>query len=104
MSEAERILLLFLTDVRQEGVRFSSQENRVVLANAPQKNAILARRGIGEITLELSAKYEVTALDCAGESLGTVPVRIEKGKLQFTADNFSIQDRVVFAYELKRVP
>lgn len=104
LSEAERILLLFLTDVRQEGVRFSSQENRVVLANASQKNAILARRGIGEITLELSAKYEVTALDCAGEPLGTVPAHFEKGELRFTADNFSIPARVIFAYELKRIP
>ncbi|WP_294436442.1 hypothetical protein [uncultured Victivallis sp.] len=104
LEEAGRILLLFLTDVRQEGIIFSSQEDRVVLKEAPRTNAILARRGIGEITLELSAKYEVIALDCAGEALGTVPVRFEKGKLQFIADNFSIRDRVIFAYELKRVP
>lgn len=104
LAEADRILLLFLTDVRQEGVRFSSQENRVVLANAPQKNPILARRGVGEIALELPGRYEVVALDCAGGRLGSVPARFEKGKLRFTADNFAIPDRVIFAYELKRIP
>ena len=104
LEKAGRILLLFLTDVRQEGIVYSSQEDRVVLKEAPRTNAILARRGIGEITLELPVKYEVVALDCAGEALGTVPARFEKGKLCFTADNFSIPNRVIFAYELKRIP
>lgn len=104
LAEAERILLLFLTDVRQEGVRYASQENRVVLASAPRENAILARRGMGEITLELPSKYQVTALDCAGEPLGKIPARFEKGKVRFTADNFAIPGQVIFAYELKRLP
>lgn len=103
LGESDRILLFFLTDIRQEGILFASEEGNVLLENPPHSNAILARNGTAEITLKLSpGNWSVVALDDSGKTLGTVPLIQKNGMIRLNADNFLFPGKVIFAYELKQ--
>ncbi|MPN11247.1 hypothetical protein SDC9_158548 [bioreactor metagenome] len=103
LAESERMLLLHLTDLRAEGVRYLSLENKVILADAPRENEILGRRGVMEAELAIVAgPCRLYALDHSGTRLGEIPVRSTNGRLQVTLDTFAVPGNVVFAYELVR--
>ena len=102
LDRSDRILLFFLTDLRQEGILFSSEECNVVLKNPPRGNPILVRKGTAEISLKLMpGEWKATALDHSGKPLGSVPLRLRNGRICLNANNFHFPGNVIFAYELK---
>lgn len=101
LREARRILLLHVTDVQEEGIRYATRDMQVILENATSRQ-LLARRGVAELELRTAGTgWKLFALDFSGQRLGEIPVRTTKEGIRFTADSFAGKN-VVFAYELIR--
>ena len=100
LPDSKRILLLHLTDVRPEGLRYYSAESQIVLAE-PKSSSLLGRHGIVEFALQSSiTNHRLYALNCSGKRLKQLPFKHRKGVIHFTADTFSVDGEVIFAYEL----
>lgn len=103
LSGSERILLLHLTDLRTEGICYLSEENKVILKDAPRGNNILGRHGIMRTELKATGNYRLYALDHDGSRLAEIPVASSGNKLQITLDTFCLSEKVVWAYELVKL-
>lgn len=100
LREAGRILILHVTDCRQEGSVFDS-EKLAVLKSYGDKSTVIGEHGVCEMRLTVPvADWKLYALDFDGARIGKVPFRYRDGSLEFTADTFREPGRVVFAYEL----
>ncbi len=103
LKNSRRVLLFFLTDIRQEGMLFASEEGSVVLKEPLKTSSLLVRRGKADVTLELAAgKWSVTALDDSGKTLGSVPLVSKNGKYHLKIDNFQFPGKIIFAYDIKQ--
>lgn len=103
LNESGRILLLHITDVRQENTVFLSAENRVVTKEPSKDDAMLGKHGVARFTLNVLGDFKLYALERDGSVLGEIPFRKIAGGVEFSADTFRIPGKVVFAYELKRL-
>lgn len=102
LPDSGRILLLHLTDVRPEGLRYYSAENQIVLAEPPP-GPLLGRHGIAEFSLKTaSPALRLYPLSLSGKRHAPIPFEYRGGILRFTADTFRLPGDVVFAYELIR--
>ncbi|MDD3153514.1 MAG: hypothetical protein PHS41_01500 [Victivallaceae bacterium] len=103
LVESNRILLLHLTDVQLEGMKFDSADMRKVLHYSSGK--LLAKKGIATIRLRLAGKFDGTiyALDLHGNRIAPIAFkRASDGAIVWDADTFRVPKQVVFAYELVR--
>lgn len=106
LLEAERILLLHLTDVQVEGSEYLENSNGSRLyRKIPPVGTLLARRGQADVLLRLpEARWRLYALNLSGRRMYELPFSQTEGVLKFHADTFGRGTEVVFAYELIREP
>ena len=85
VSQSERLLLSHLTDVQNTGVRFAERARKTLLSNG--KLPYLVRMGQAEVSLALNAPqtYAVYALSTNGRRLQKLLVKVDNGRLCFTA-------------------
>ncbi len=101
LADSGRILLLHVTDVRNEGIKYGSKERKVILEN-DKAGQLLAKRGVADFTLRVAGEgWKLYALDFTGKRLGETPFTRGEAGLSFQADTFR-GNAVVFAYELVR--
>ena len=101
LRSSNRILLLHVTDVQEEGAKYSGRDMRVILENADTRQ-LLARKGVAEISVRTPpGNWKLFALNFSGRRIGEVPFRTTADGIGFTADTFFGKE-VVFAYELTR--
>ena len=103
LAKSGRVLLLHITDVRQENTHYLSRENRVIIKEPSQDDINLGKYGTARFNLKTSGNFKLYALERDGSVLGTVPFRKTADGIEFTADTFRIPGKVVFAYELKKL-
>jgi exosome complex RNA-binding protein Csl4 len=103
LAKSGRVLLLHITDVRQENTHYLSGENRVITREPSQDDVNLGKYGTAKFTLQTSGNFKLYALERDGSVSGTVPFRKTADGIEFTADTFRIPGKVVFAYELKKL-
>ena len=101
LAESGRILILHVTDVRNEGIKYGSKERKVILEN-DMKGQLLARRGVVDFTARVGGEgWKLFALDFNGKRIGEVPFTAGEKGISFQSDTFR-GNAVVFAYELVR--
>lgn len=100
LAESNSILILQLTDVSQEGVRFGNQE-RTILENTSRGKHLL-RKAKAEIELHVKGPMKVSACNMLGETIGEVKATFRNGVLRFKADNSAFKGGTV-AYHLTPV-
>jgi len=99
LKQSGRILLLHLTDVKQEGDKFSA-DGKVLLSHNG-RGVPLARHGVAELTVKCAGEHwKLYALDLSGRRIAEISFRRESGAVKFRADNFAVAGQVIFAYEL----
>ncbi|MBS1371090.1 MAG: hypothetical protein HPZ91_14155 [Lentisphaeria bacterium] len=98
LPEAERLLLLFLTDVQNSGIAFDDAAN-TVLRNWGTLPLQL-RHGVAELSLRLPGSYRVYALRPDGSRGAELKPERSGRELRLGLDNF--RDGGVLAYELVR--
>lgn len=103
LQESGRILLLHITDVRQENTHYLSRENRVITREPSKEDAMLGRHGVVRLFMNISGNFQLNALERDGSVLGRIPFRKSADGISFTADTFRFPGKVIFAYELKRI-
>ena len=84
LRASRRILVTHLTDVQGEGSTFADPEKRILLKFG---EGSLVRNGTAKISLALdeASAFKVYELETSGKRLGTMPVEVKDGKLEFTA-------------------
>ena len=101
-ADSSRILLLHVTDNKQEDSLFDS-EKLSILKHYGNLRQVVAEHGVCELALKVpEGEWKLHALDFDGKRLGEVVFRRENGVISFTADTFRGDEGVVFAYELIR--
>lgn len=82
LADSRKILLIQLTDLSNNGLRFEDKSRRVLLSwgSLPQ----MLERGSAEITLALSSKAQIIPLELDGTpSDRKIPSEYRNGKLSF---------------------
>ena len=85
LKTARRILLVHLTEVLNDGMRFGDETRKTILTGG--KVPLVARRGRAAVSLDLpAAGWKAYALAPDGRRTGDLPLREENGRLSFTSD------------------
>ncbi len=84
IAASKHILLTHLTDVQGDGVKFATEERKVLLRFG---NRPLVRNGSARVELSVAepGAFTVYELETSGRRLGKVPSEVRDGKLAFTA-------------------
>lgn len=99
LAESEKLLLIHLTDLTNEGMRFASgSKTRLVNSGRPQ---LLLRRGSAQIAFKSTAQWRIAALCSDGKEQGVVPGKSINGVFSFSIDNTRFPEGVM-AYCLTR--
>ena len=98
LPEADRLLLLFLTDMQNSGIAFDDREN-TILRNWGTLPLQL-RHGRAAVNLKLPGEYRIYALGPDGRRGVEVKTERTDSGLRFETDNF--RDGGALAYELVR--
>lgn len=98
LPEADRLLLLFLTDVQNSGIAFDDEEN-TMLRNWGTLPLQL-RHGVAGLSLRLPGDYRIYALRPDGSRGAELKPERSGGELRLWLDNF--RDGNALAYELVR--
>lgn len=83
LAESGRLLLIQLTDLSNDGLRFDDSRRRVLRDWGRPPHML--ERGSAEIVLELPRRYKVVALELDGTPAREIPANYENGKLSFRA-------------------
>lgn len=102
LASSSRILLAHLTDVANEGARFTGAEENVWSSYGTPPWVYLARAGRADVTLRLEGVGEarVWALALDGTRKTKIPAEVRNGALCFTADVAGGPDDATFLYEI----
>ena len=102
LASSSRILLAHLTDVANEGARFTGAEENVWSSYGTPPWVYLARAGRADVTLRLEGVGEarVWALALDGTRKTKIPAEVRNGALCFTADVAGDPDDATFLYEI----
>ena len=102
LASSSRILLAHLTDVANEGARFTGAEENVWSSYGTPPWVYLARAGRADVTLRLEGIGEarVWALALDGTRKRKIPAEVRNGALCFTADVAGDPDDATFLYEI----
>lgn len=104
LSQSARILILHVTDCKQEDSLFDSPR-QTILKKYGDLRHVLGQHGICDLTLALPPRnWRLFALDFDGTRLGEVAFQRQDGLIRFSADTFHVDGHVVFAYELTAAP
>ena len=100
IGDAERLLVTFVTDVQQDGIRYQDDTLRVLLGWG--KFPKLMRRANAEVSVAVAAgrTWRVYALSPDGSRKRELPGRIVNGRLTFTADIAGDPTAAEYLYEL----
>ena len=98
LGEANRLLLLFLSDVQNSGIAFDDAEN-TVLRNWG-KLPLELRRGTARISLRLPGDYRIFALNPDGSRGAELAAARSGERLELSLDNF--RNGGTLAWELSR--
>ena len=103
IAESRRLLVLHLTDVQNDRIKFRSRDLTVLehIGQLPH----LVRRGTAEISIKLEdpGAVEVWAVDLSGKRQKKMETRVADGAVTFTAA--TVQPEGTFlAYEIERQP
>ena len=99
LAESGKVLLIHLTDLTNEGMRFASgSKTRLVNSGRPR---LLLRRGRARIEFRSAAGWRVAALRSDGKEQGVVSGKSVDGVFSFSIDNTRFPEGVM-AYCLTR--
>ena len=99
LAESGKVLLIHLTDLTNEGMRFASgSKTRLANSGRPQ---LLLRRGRARIEFRSAAGWRVAALRSDGKEQGVVSGKSVDGVFSFSIDNTRFPEGVM-AYCLTR--
>jgi hypothetical protein len=106
LADSSRILILHLTDAKGTNATFSNQKHTIM--EKWGEMPLLVRQGRAHLQLathaaDASAGWTLHALGTDGKRVGSVPVVLREGGLDFTLDVMAASmETPVFAYELTR--
>ncbi|HCG28134.1 MAG TPA: hypothetical protein DE060_19525 [Lentisphaeria bacterium] len=98
LTESKRMMLIHLTDIKNEGIVFSDSTMTVIKDWGSSK--LLLRKNIAEIGLAASGDYQLFACAANGKHLAEIPLKRNGNEQVFKADN-SVSGGVML-YELVR--
>jgi hypothetical protein len=105
LEHSSRILLVHLTDVQGEGVRYADETRQVL---EKWGGGTLVEAGEAEVSLKLSANgaanVRVWALDTAGRRVAEIPATFEDGALRFRVSTVAPDGTGRIFYEMTNSP
>jgi len=101
LAQGNRIMLLHLTNISNEGTVFRNADMSVLEAYGNSKQLLCRNKAEIELYLDHAAQYKLFACSPNGKRLFEVPLHQEGNQLSFTADNESSHGGIVL-YELIR--
>ncbi len=100
LERSSRILVAHITDVQPKGSRYADEDMNILLSWGEHRR-MLMRRGRAEVSLRVApGSYAVHSLNADGTRRGTVPSRMEKGRLRFTAQVDADPASATWLYEI----
>ncbi len=100
LERSSRILVAHITDVQPKGSRYADEDMNILLSWGEHRR-MLMRRGRAEVSLRVApGSYMVYSLNANGTRRGTVPSRMENGRLRFTAQVDADPASATWLYEI----
>lgn len=99
LPESGRILLLHLTDLKNDGAVFA--DSSMTILKDSGKETLLLRKNQVKVELAYRHPCDLYACEISGKRLWKIPVKNKAGKISFTMNNF-VNGKAILLYELVR--
>ena len=104
ISTSRNILVAHITDVQPRGSKYADEDMKILLSWGEHRR-MLMRRGRADISLRVApGSYAVYSLNADGTRRDSVPSRMEKGRLLFTAQVDADPSSATWLYEVEASP
>lgn len=104
ISTSRNILVAHITDVQPRGSKYADEDMKILLSWGEHRR-MLMRRGRADISLRVApGSYAVYSLNADGTRRDSVPFRMEKGRLLFTAQVDADPSSATWLYEVEAAP